>query len=119
MLVAWAGGPRAAALHRRGREAIGPALATSLATIFGLPRTRVAGMLESWWMHDWISDPFSRGAYSYPGVSDRDAARDLARPISGTLFFAGDAAVSDARHGTVEGAISSGQRAAAQVLQRL
>jgi monoamine oxidase len=69
--------------------------------------------------HDWSRDPFSRGAYSYPLVGGSDAAIALARPVRGTLFFAGEAADAEGRNGTVHGAIASGHRAAAQALRAL
>ena len=71
------------------------------------------------WTHDWINDPFARGVYSYQMVGGDDASRDLARPIDGTLFFAGEAADIAGSTGTVHGAIASGSRAAAQVLRAL
>jgi monoamine oxidase len=64
-------------------------------------------------MHDWEHDPFARGAYSYPGVGGASAGRALARPVEGTLFFAGEATAEP--WGTVEAALASGLRAARQV----
>jgi monoamine oxidase len=43
----------------------------------------------------------------------------LARPLRGTLFFAGEAAESEGRTGTVHGAIASGRRAADEVKRSL
>jgi monoamine oxidase len=79
----------------------------------------IAGLVTGFWMHDWVDDPFSRGAYSYPLVGGSDAAKILARPIQGTLFFAGEAMDSEMRSGTVHGAIGSGRRAARGVLRAL
>lgn len=70
-------------------------------------------------MHDWMNDPFSRGVYSYQLVGGADAPSDLARPIDGTLFFAGEATDTSGATGTVHGAIASGVRAASQVLRSL
>lgn len=42
-----------------------------------------------------------------------------ARPVEGTLFFAGEAAGAEGRNGTVEGALASGLRAAKQVASAL
>jgi monoamine oxidase len=66
--------------------------------------------------HDWQSDPFSRGAHSYVKVGGEAAQRQLAAPVANTLFFAGEAAESSGQHGTVHGAIASGHRAAAEIL---
>jgi monoamine oxidase len=73
------------------------------------------GMVEAAWTHDWEHDPFSRGVYSYQTVGGVDAPGELARPLRGTLFFAGEAADPEARTGTVHGAIATGQRAAEEV----
>jgi monoamine oxidase len=42
--------------------------------------------------------------------------QSLAQPVSGTLFFAGEATVSSGHHATVHGALASGERAAREVL---
>jgi monoamine oxidase len=63
-------------------------------------------------MHDWIADPFSRGAYSYARVGGDDASKRLARPVEDTLYFAGEAADPEGRTGTVHGAIATGRRVA-------
>jgi monoamine oxidase len=43
----------------------------------------------------------------------------LARPLAGTLFFAGEATDTEGATGTVHGAIASGRRAARQVQRAL
>jgi monoamine oxidase len=70
-------------------------------------------------MHDWEHDPFARGAYSYQLVGGASAPAALARPVARTLFFAGEATGGAAGTGTVEAAILSGRRAAAQLLKVL
>jgi uncharacterized protein with NAD-binding domain and iron-sulfur cluster len=52
-------------------------------------------------------------------VGGADAPAALARPLSRTLFFAGEAADAEGGTGTVDGAIASGRRAARQVLRVL
>jgi monoamine oxidase len=118
-LVAWCGGPHArdiAGLPPRelARRALQP-----LSSTFGVPLRRLEQALTGVWTHDWVNDPFSRGVYSYQVVGGIDAPRALARPLDGTLFFAGEAADSSGSTGTVQGAIASGVRAAAQVLRAL
>jgi monoamine oxidase len=76
-------------------------------------------MVEDAWMHDWVHDSFARGAYSYAKVGGVDASAMLARPLAGTVFFAGEATDSEGATGTVHGAIASGQRAARQVQRAL
>ena len=70
--------------------------------------------------HDWQSDPFSRGAYSFGKVgAGGDAAREMSIPVQNTLYFAGEATDTGGNSGTVHGAIASGYRAASQILQSL
>ena len=70
-------------------------------------------------MHDWTHDPFARGAYSYQTVGGDQAPAALARPLRGTVFFAGEASDTDGRTGTVHGAIATGRRAAEEVTRSL
>lgn len=69
------------------------------------------------YFHDWQTDPFARGAYSYAKVGAAGAQQALAAPLAGTLFFAGEATDISGNNGTVHGAIASGYRAAAEILQ--
>jgi monoamine oxidase len=73
--------------------------------------------LEEAHFHDWQSDPFSRGAYSYGKVGADGAQEVLGRPVENTLFFAGEATDTSGHNGTVHGAIASGYRAAKDVLR--
>ncbi len=72
--------------------------------------------LEAAHFHDWQSDPYSGGAYSYVRVGGEDAIRALAEPVAGSLFFAGEATDDSGVSGTVEGAIASGKRAAQEAV---
>jgi monoamine oxidase len=119
VLVAWSGGPPAAAIARRSSQEIEAMALRVLAKQTGLSRQRIASRLEAVWSHDWSSDPFSHGAYSYARVGGSEAAKALARPVERTLFFAGEAADEEGRTGTVEGAIGTGLRAAKQVRRAL
>lgn len=73
--------------------------------------------LEAIHFHDWQSDPFSRGAYSYGKVGSVGAQQALASPLEQRLFFAGEATDTSGNNGTVHGAIASGYRAAIEVLE--
>jgi monoamine oxidase len=89
-------------------------VAAVAARALGAPRARLDAQLEGWATHDWQKDPFSRGAYTYVGVGGRTAPQRLARPVQGTLFFAGEATSAE-ETGTVAGAIASGLAAARKV----
>ena len=68
-------------------------------------------------VHDWQSDPYSRGAYSYVKVGGAAARRALSRPVAGTVFLAGEACDSGGDAGTVAGALRSGADAATKLLR--
>ena len=119
VLVGWHGGPGALELSRLASEEIEDAAIGSLARQFRLPARRVRSLVEAAWTHDWTHDPFARGAYSYQTVGGEEAPAALARPVRGTLFFAGEAAGPDGRTGTVHGAIATGRRAAEEVMRSL
>ncbi|HYU27427.1 MAG TPA: NAD(P)/FAD-dependent oxidoreductase [Gemmatimonadales bacterium] len=90
----------------------------ALSEVLAVPRRELEQQLDASASHDWHADPFARGAYSYIGVGGNSAPRALARPVDGTLFFAGEA-TNGAEIGTVAGALSSGRRAAREVLRAL
>lgn len=64
----------------------------------------------------WSTDPFARGSQSFlaPGATPQHRD-DLAQPVGGRVFFAGEATSVDLA-GTVLGAQQSGARVAAEVL---
>jgi monoamine oxidase len=117
VMVGWTGGPRAAALARLSSGEIKSRAILSLAKNFGVSRPRVESHLEECWSHNWQLDPYSRGAYSYARVGGAHAAKRLARSIEGTIWLAGEAADSEGRNGTVNGAIGSGRAAAESVVR--
>ena len=118
VVTGWAGGRNARALSQLGGAARVDAAVAALAAALGADAGRLRQDLRGGFSHDWLADPFARGAYSYAGVGGSDAGTELAVPIDGTLFFAGEATESDGQNGTVHGAIASGHRAAKQVLGR-
>jgi len=89
----------------------------SLALALGVNLETVERSLEGVYFHDWQSDPFSRGAYSYGKVGAVEAQQALASPLDETLFFAGEATDISGNNGTVHGAIASGKRTADKILK--
>jgi len=116
-LVGWVGGAKAERLVARGPQEVEGRAIAALARLFGMQRRRIAGLVEQCWYHDWKHDPYALGAYSYTLVGGQTAAKRLARPVGDTLFFAGEAADSEGRTGTVHGAMGTGYRAATAVLR--
>jgi monoamine oxidase len=77
------------------------------------------GAVTSVSLHDWGSDPWARGAYTVPVTGVDEASRRWAEPVDGVLFFAGEATAERGMRGLVQGAITSGVRAARHLLDRL
>ncbi len=119
ILVAWSGGRAARALSGLPRAKVVARALDALAHQTGVSRRRLNGELRNAWTHDWQNDPYARGAYSYQLVGGARAPSALARPLDGTLFFAGEATDTSGATGTVHGAIASGRRAASQVIRAL
>jgi monoamine oxidase len=69
-------------------------------------------------MKSWALDPLAMGAYAAWDNRSWDRLEEFERTI-GRLAFAGEHAAGTEHHGTMEGALRSGVRAAAQVLEIL
>lgn len=115
LLTAWVGGPKGAKLARTPFANIVATALESLQQVFGKDPEGME--LEAAYVHDWMSDPYSRGAYSYVLTGGNDARKALASPIEDTLYFAGEATDYEGEAATVTGALHSGARAAKEVLQ--
>lgn len=119
MLVAWSAGPHALSPRFKDEGAIVEAAIDTLALLLHVKPYEVRDMVVAPHFHNWNSDPYTAGGYSYALVGGADAFAELAEPLEGTLFFAGEATMSDGHNGTVHGALASGERAAKEVLQSL
>jgi len=90
------------------------------------PETWIAAIRELWPELDvdesgavvttWLDDPWAQGAYSVLMSRDPDEPSLLTTPV-GSIVFAGEHTSPD-WSGTIEGALRSGERAAADVLRR-
>ena len=116
VLTGWAGGPYATRLAGVAERELLELAVGSLAHALSLSRRDVGARLEYHHFHDWGSDPFARGAYTYVKVGGVEAHRTLAEPVAGTLYFAGEATCGGGLNATMEGAMRSGVRAAAELL---
>jgi monoamine oxidase len=114
-LSAWLGGPSAAMLSEQRDEVVAERAVASVQSLFG-QRLRIDDALVETRLHNWQTDPFIRGAYSYTTVGGLSARRELAAPIDRTLFFAGEATGDSSEATTIGGAIASGERAAREVV---
>ena len=114
ILTAWLGGPRAARLAQTPGSNIISVACQSLVSLFG-PQAQTAE-LEAAYYHEWTSDPYARGAYSYVLAGGNSQRQALAEPIQDTLYFAGEATDFQGNAATVTGALHSGARAAHEIL---
>jgi monoamine oxidase len=116
MLTGWSGGVRVERLSGLGSAAIMECGLEVLHHVFGVPLETLRDLVQESFVHDWQSDPYCRGAYSYALADSGEAARRLAAAVGNALFFAGEATDWSGHNGTVHGAIASGQRSATELL---
>lgn len=117
VLTGWAPADSAERLSRLSNAEICERAIQALARVLHINVERCRRELVQAYTHNWQTDPYSRGAYSYVVVGGSDTQRELAAPLENTLFFAGEATDFAAHNGTVHGAIASGYRAAKEILQ--
>src|SRR5579859_159427 len=119
VLTGWSPGDRSAPLWRKPASFICTEALAALGRLLGIEVSFLEERLASFYTHDWHSDPFARGAYSYGAVGGENAQRLLSQPVQHTLFFAGEATEYEGHHGTVHGAMATGYRAARQTIGKL
>ena len=121
MLVGWIAGRRAqkfAARYRTPETQLRAALG-GLARALRVSAADLTAAVEDARVFDWRTDPFARGAYSWIPVGALDAPAALAAPVAGRLFFAGEATDLIGDPGTVHGAMTTGERAAGEIVAAL
>ncbi len=118
LVVAWVGGPKSIALSGVAEADLVERALNGFGALFKQPEL-VRKEFEGGLTHDWSRDPFARGAYSYIAVGGGDARAALAAPVDDTLFFAGEATSTGGQGGTVNGALETGARAAAEAARSL
>lgn len=115
MITGWAPFRSAEKLSGLSSSAIVQQALSTLSQLLGVDARDLETWLEDAHFHNWQTDPFSRGAYSYAKVGADGAQQALAAPVASTLFFAGEATDITGNNGTVHGAIASGYRAAQEI----
>jgi monoamine oxidase len=116
ILTAWAGGPKADLLLKYSSVQLEQFGLKTLALLFPEFAGKIPAQFISAHTFDWTHDPCTRGAYSYLPVNGLDLPKLLGAPVADTLFFAGEATVTDAQTGTVFGAFETGLRAGRELL---
>jgi len=109
ILLSFANGATAARLDRSASDAEVTEVAMgSLRKMFGPDIPAPEAMV----FPRWLSDPWSQGGYSYPGVGSAPADREAhARPLAARVFFAGEA-TEPVEYGTVHAALWSAEQSA-------
>jgi monoamine oxidase len=119
LITGWAPASSAESLSGMSKDQIIDKALASLRGLLHLEESNVQSQLTATYFHDWGSDPFSLGAYSYPKAGGEGCQQTLSAPLDNTLFFAGEATDTAGHNGTVHGAIATGKRAAAEILAGL
>ena len=119
LLTGWSPALRSEQFAGQSLEFIRDKALQSLSRVLRVRVTLLEERLVAAYSHDWITDPFSRGAYSYAQVGGAQCFRELALPLEGRLYFAGEATDFNGHHATVHGAIASGERVAKEIIRDL
>ncbi len=114
ILLSFTNGATAAHLDRSASDAeVKDVAMASLRKMFGAAVVEPEAMLYA----RWLSDPWSRGGYSYPGVGSAPEDReDYARPLGRRVFFAGEA-TEPVEYGTVHAALWSAEQGAEAIFK--
>lgn len=116
ILLSFTNGATAARLDRTASDTeVKDVALSSLRKMFGNDVVEPDGMLYA----RWLSDPWSRGAYSYPGVGSAPEDREIyARPLGRRVYFAGEA-TEPVEYGTVHAALWSGEQSAEAIFREV
>jgi monoamine oxidase len=114
-LVGFSGGRTAQTLARNMRTATRRSVAELDAAFGGVPTRELVEIQFA----NWTRSPHIRGAYSYSTTLATSEERIDDGPIAKNIFVAGEASAREYRVATVDGAIDSGWRAAAQIADSL
>jgi monoamine oxidase len=115
LLTGWLGGPSSFHIIHSPGYILGKAKA-SLQYIFKLSSSELDNMIKTSTVADWVTDPYSQGAYAYATVETNAARKFLTQPIDHTIYFAGEALYDGPAMGTVEAALVSGEEVAKKIM---
>jgi monoamine oxidase len=119
VIVGWAPFHAADQLTGHSLDSITNKALRALSNLLHTDHHKLKTLLAASHSHDWETDPFSRGAYSYVKFGGDTAQKNLGKPLANTLFFAGEATDITGYNGTVHGAMASGHRAASEILRAI
>jgi monoamine oxidase len=108
LLTGWLAGPKAYKLKNYSDDLIYEKAIDSLCYIFSIDKTGLHQRLQAHQVHNWVAQPFSKGAYSYTTLHTKEAIKVLSKPVEETIYFAGEALYTGKLAGTVEVALRNG-----------
>jgi monoamine oxidase len=117
ILTGWLAGPAAKDLAYENDEKILEHALRSLCSIFDINIEILQQYIKHSLVCNWVTDRFSKGAYSYSTVTSAAAKKIFATPVAGTLFFAGEA-FDPSSNATVDAALTSGKNTAEHILRQ-
>lgn len=115
MLCGWLAGPKANEIANTDDDTILKEALFSLSAIFDINVEILQQYIKASHIHNWITDKFCKGGYSYNTVNGEDAKAQMNTPINNTIFFAGEAYVK--ANATVDAALTSGKEVAEKILK--
>lgn len=116
LITGWSGGEKARKLEGKSTAEKREIFIQELATISGQCPMKVSNWLIKLHHHNWAHDENFYGAYSYPKVFQGERQEPITE-FDETLFFAGEA-FHPAFSGTVEGAFTTGKKAAEDIIEK-
>ena len=114
-IVVYLGGQHAVDVGQQSKEQIAQILQTPLINRY---QGNVGTTFGDIFFTDWNSNPYTLGAYASHRPGEFPLNDNLARPIDGKIFFAGEAFAGTYGQ-TVDGAFSSGKKAAQEIVKHL
>jgi monoamine oxidase len=110
LITGWLAGPKANSLAKLSDEEIISRSIKSLSTILTIPETLLQSQLKATQVANWVTNPFTQGAYSYASLGGKKAREYLAEPIQETIYFSGEGVDTTGPTGTVEAAIAAANK---------
>lgn len=114
LLVGYITGEKAEQMQQTRNNSIEPVV-NELDTMFG--QKIASANLEKYAFMDWGSEQYIKGGYSYDTPLSEGLREELARPVGGTVFFAGEATEFNGHNATLQGAMHSAERAVNEIME--
>jgi monoamine oxidase len=109
LLTGWFGGQQVLRVKGAGEKEIASIAIESLAKTVKREKRDLQKLLIAQEVHDWGTNPFSCGAYTYSMLQTAEARKIFRDPVDNTIFFAGESYNEGESSGTVEAAFESAQ----------